>query len=239
MQANSLFIPPTSSLPLFLDEANSLISQLASFSMDELRIKEKLSASLARSMYELIHRYSLLPTQGTAAIAAYTGHVYDKLEVSSLTPDALSYLSKHLGILSALYGLLRPYDLIKTCRLDMESKLIANLYGFWREKITLSLKRALEDEQGVLVNLASNEYFKMVDLKRLGESTQIITPVFLQEKNGQLKNSSMYTKFARGLMTRFMAENQIDNPEHLQAFDAESYSFSPSLSNDTKYVFIR
>jgi cytoplasmic iron level regulating protein YaaA (DUF328/UPF0246 family) len=130
-------------------------------------------------------------------------------------------------------------DKIKPYRLDMTSKLIPDLYKYWKDKVIATIIPLLEENDYLLINLASVEYFKMIDLKALPKQTHIITPVFQQEKNGILTSNSLFAKQARGLMLRFIAENRIVNPEYLQAFDSEGYFYNPHLSNGNNWFFTR
>jgi cytoplasmic iron level regulating protein YaaA (DUF328/UPF0246 family) len=163
--------------------------------------------------------------------------VYDKLNVNGLSDESLLFMQKHLRILSALYGILRPLDIISPYRLDMNSKLIPDLYGYWKDKLVNPALKLLEENDYLLINLASVEYYKMLDLKALPKQTRIITPIFQQEKNGKLTTNSLYAKQARGLMLRFIAENKITDPTHLQAFDAEGYCYVPQLSDEKHWYF--
>jgi cytoplasmic iron level regulating protein YaaA (DUF328/UPF0246 family) len=130
-------------------------------------------------------------------------------------------------------------DIIKPYRLDMNTRLISNLYEYWKDKLTNITAELLKINDYLLINLASVEYFKMIDLKTLPEQTRIITPVFQQEKNGKLVTNSLYAKQARGLMLRFIAENRITEPTYLQAFDSEGYFYNARLSNKNNWYFTR
>ncbi len=153
-----------------------------------------------------------------------------------------AFAQEHLRILSGLYGLLRPLDLIQPYRLEMGTKLAnpagKDLYAFWRDELTTALDRAVADSgSAVLVNLASNEYFKSIDAKRL--NARVITPVFKDEKNGQYKMISFYAKKARGLMAAWMIRQRLDDPEELKAFDVAGYRFNAAMSEGDTLVFCR
>ncbi|MGY5452233.1 peroxide stress protein YaaA [Agarivorans sp. MS3-6] len=176
------------------------------------------------------------------AIFAFKGDVYTGLDASSLSAQQLDYAQQHLRILSGLYGLLKPLDLMMAYRLEMGIKLGNargnNLYQFWGDIITEQLNQALAEQgDNVLVNLASNEYFKAVKPKRLNGS--VITPIFKDQKNGQYKIISFYAKKARGLMARYMFDNKVSNLEQLCAFDSDGYYFDEASSNATSLVFLR
>ncbi|GAB6010878.1 YaaA family protein [Viscerimonas tarda] len=224
-------------LPQFQQEACYLMSLLSGFRADEIAEREKTSLKIALDTYWFIQTFPSTPEK--EAVFAYSGNAYSKLNGKELDEISLLFLQKHLRILSALYGILRPLDKIKPYRLDMNSKLISDLYGYWKNKVTATVAGLLKDNDGLLVNLASVEYFKMLDLKALPKQTRIITPVFQQEKNGKLVSNSLFAKQARGLMLRFIAENQITEPTYLQAFDSGGYFYNPRLSNENDWYFTR
>jgi cytoplasmic iron level regulating protein YaaA (DUF328/UPF0246 family) len=176
------------------------------------------------------------------AILAFKGDVYTGLEAETLSADDLDYAQQHLRMLSGLYGLLKPLDLMQPYRLEMGTKLAnprgANLYQFWGSIITEKLNQAIAAQgDNILVNLASNEYFKAVKVKSL--EAQVITPVFKDCKNGQYKVISFYAKKARGMMARYIIENKIESVEGLSAFDVAGYAFDAQESTSTELVFKR
>ena len=162
------------------------------------------------------------------------------LDAYTIPLDKLDQLNDKLRILSGLYGVLKPYDLIQPYRLEMGTKLKVgsneNLYQFWGQQVTDSLNAEMKKDE-VFVNLASNEYYKVLNSKSL--QNPIVTPQFKDYKNGKLKIVSFYAKKARGLMVRYIIDNDINDAESLKGFDASGYSFSEALSSDTEFVFIR
>lgn len=176
------------------------------------------------------------------AILAFKGDVYTGLEAETMSEEDFVYAQQHLRMLSGLYGLLRPLDLMQPYRLEMGTKLAnsrgSNLYQFWGEIITDKLNQALA-EQGdkLLVNLASNEYFKAVKPKTL--DAQVITPVFKDCKNGTYKVISFYAKKARGMMARYILDNRVESVEALKQFDVAGYYFVPAESTESELVFKR
>lgn len=176
------------------------------------------------------------------AILAFKGDVYTGLAAETMGDAQFAYAQQHLRMLSGLYGLLRPLDLMQPYRLEMGTKLAnlrgANLYQFWGNIITDKVNQALA-EQGddTLINLASNEYFKAVKVKQV--AGKIITPVFKDCKNGTYKVISFYAKKARGMMARYIIDNQVDSVEKLKQFDAAGYYFVPAESTATELVFKR
>lgn len=231
-------------MPEMLDESEKLLSRLRKRKAKQLSELMGISANLGQLNYERYQTWSQPFTSENAkqAVLAFNGEVYHGLDAASLTEDQLLKLQHRLRILSGLYGVLKPLDLIQPHRLEMGTKLkyqrSADLYAFWKNKITSKIEEALaESGSNILVNLASNEYFKSIDTKKLGDG--IVTPEFKDLKNGRYKIISFYAKRARGLMTRFILENNIERIEDLQAFDSEGYIFNPRLSKHGKPVFTR
>ncbi|ARU95197.1 peroxide stress protein YaaA [Tatumella citrea] len=182
------------------------------------------------------------PDNARQAILAFKGDVYTGLAAESLSDDDFDFAQQHLRMLSGLYGVLRPLDLMQPYRLEMGIKLAnpqgKDLYSFWGDRLTKVLNEALA-EQGddVLINLASDEYFKAVKPKQL--AGKIIKPVFLDEKNGKFKVISFYAKKARGLMSRYIIRNRLTTPEQLTGFDSEGYFFDGAASDGQELVFKR
>ncbi|QEH48171.1 peroxide stress protein YaaA [Aggregatibacter actinomycetemcomitans] len=177
-----------------------------------------------------------------AAVYAFRGDVYTGLDVDSLSNDDMLFAQQHLRILSGLYGLLTPLDLIQPYRLEMGTKLAngkgADLYAFWHGLVTQVLQQAIDEQQDdVLVNLASDEYYKSVQPSNL--TAQIIKPVFLDNKNGKYKIISFYAKKARGLMCRYIIQNRVTEVEQLKDFDFGGYWFDSASSSKTEFVFKR
>jgi len=174
------------------------------------------------------------------AIFAFKGDVYIGLDVNTLESDKIDTLQNKLFILSGLYGLLKPLDLIQPYRLEMSTKIAIgknkNLYQFWKTKITSYLNKELQKDE-LLVNLASNEYFSVIDLKVL--KGKLVTPEFKDYKNGKLKMIAFFAKKARGMMVRFIVESKAETIDDLKLFNYEGYAFDASLSTANKLVFTR
>lgn len=182
------------------------------------------------------------PENARQAVLAFNGDVYSGLDANSFTKDDFDFAQQHMRILSGLYGLLKPLDLMQAYRLEMGTKLEnvrgANLYQFWGEIITDLLNTALAAQgDKVLINLASNEYFKSVKKKAL--NAEIITPAFKDWKNGQYKMISFYAKKARGLMARYIIQNKLTEVEQLKDFDLAGYQYSAEFSQGNDWVFTR
>ena len=177
-----------------------------------------------------------------AAAYFFAGDTYMGLDAESMTDNDMEFAQGHLGILSGLYGLLRPLDLIQPYRLEMGTRLQNpkgdDLYQFWGTKIAQAINLKLnESEEKVLINLASKEYFRSVDTKKI--KAKIITPVFKEERNGKLKIISFNAKRARGMMARYIIDNRLLNPESIKSFCQDGYRFNAELSDDTNWVFTR
>jgi len=239
--------PPTTdkaSSGIFLQRSAQLIDVLRKYSPQELGALMKLSDKLSELNVQRYHDWQLPFNKDNAkqAVLAFKGDVYTGLKADRLTAKQLDFTQDHVRILSGLYGVLRPLDLIQPYRLEMGTKLKnpkgKDLYTFWGDDITDALNKELEQhQQKVVVNLASNEYFSAVKPKQL--QAELITPVFKDEKNGKYKIISFYAKKARGLMTRWMVEKGIDSPAKLHKFDVAGYRFSDEESTEDTLVFKR
>ncbi|MDK2777489.1 MAG: peroxide stress protein YaaA [Pseudomonadota bacterium] len=229
---------------IFLDRSAELVDVLRKYSPDELGALMKLSPKLAELNVQRFHDWQLPfnADNAKAAVLAFKGDVYTGLEAEKLSLPDLEFAQQHVRILSGLYGVLRPLDLIQPYRLEMGTKLAnpkgKDLYTYWGNDITDALNKELEQHSNkVVVNLASNEYFSAVKPKNL--QAELITPVFKDEKNGKYKIISFYAKKARGLMTRWIIEQGLDNPAQLHRFDVAGYRFCEEESGKDTLVFKR
>lgn len=238
---------PDYTQPFFLKEASSLAKQLRSYSISELSGLMMINSKLAEENVTRYFRWEIpfTPENSKQAVFVYNGEVYRGLDASSLSNDDIHYLQNHLRMMSGLYGILRPMDLIQPYRLEVKTKFHTesgeDLYSFWKPKVTKEIAKALKasDNPKVLLNLASTEYTKMIDLKQL--KARIIGFDFLQyyPDTDRYKPITIYLKKARGLMVRYIAKNRISNPEDLKGFSAEGYWYSEKLSDENKMVFVR
>jgi cytoplasmic iron level regulating protein YaaA (DUF328/UPF0246 family) len=236
--------PDFSARPVFAKHSAELIKVLRTYSPADIGSLMHISDPLAALNAE---RYASWSPRFTAknsrpAILAFNGDVYDGLDVTSLKPKQLDYVQEHVRILSGLYGVLRPLDLMQPYRLEMGTRLGnargKDLYAFWGDRVTKALGEVLATQKTqVLVNLASEEYFKVVQPKLL--EAPVITPVFEDWKNGQYKIISFFAKRARGMMARHAAVKGITNPEKLKTFEAGGYGFDAKASTATRWVFRR
>jgi len=226
-----------------LEDSQRLIDQFQEFSPDDIKSLMGVSEKLSDLNYQRFQNWTQKDAiEQCPALFAFQGDVYQGLAADTLTVDEIEYTQRHLRILSGLYGLLRPLDLMQAYRLEMGTKLAnergANLYAFWGDKISALIKADMPDEESSeLVNLASNEYFKAVKLKLI--DAQIMTPVFKDFKNGQYKIISFYAKKARGMMVNYAIKNNITQAEELKNFDSAGYRYADELSDAKQWVFIR
>jgi len=238
---------PTTSrytLPHFIDDAAELIEVLKAKSPAEIGSLMSISDPLAALN---VGRYaawspSFTEQNSKQAVLAFNGDVYEGLDASSLNEAQLDYLQQHLRILSGLYGTLRPLDWMQPYRLEMGTRMVnargKDLYAFWGERVTQLLNAAIEEHgYSALVNLASEEYFKVVKPKQL--TVPVITPVFEEWKNGAYKIISFHAKRARGLMMRYATEQGVTQAEALKAFDSEGYAYDEQASGELVWRFRR
>ena len=232
------------SQPIYGRESNQLIKTLRTFEPFEVASLMKISDKLADLNHKRYVEWRNKPAESKTrpAALAFKGDVYQGLEAERFNDNDLKFAQRHLRILSGLYGLLRPLDVIQPYRLEMGTKLKTskgqNLYDYWGTKLTTGLNEALkESKEGTLVNLASNEYFGAVQPKLLEGS--LLNIGFKEKRNGQLKFVSFSAKKARGLMAKFIIKERLKNPDDLKNFDLEDYKFNKKLSSELEWTFSR
>lgn len=232
------------SQPVFIQEAQQVMDVLKQKSASQLSALMGISDKLAQLNAERNRAWSprFTPNNSRQAALAFNGDVYEGMQAASLSAAALEWAQQHVLILSGLYGALRPLDRLQAYRLEMGTKLAIehaeNLYAYWSQPLSAYLNERLQAQTApVIVNLASNEYFKAVNTKLV--KARVIECVFQDEKAGQYKIVSFLAKRARGLMARYAIEHQLEHPQALQAFNSEGYRFDPSVSNEQKLVFKR
>jgi len=230
--------------PELLDKSSQLITVARKMSPAQISSLMGISDKLAHLNAERFNDWQpdFTPENARQALLAFKGDVYTGLQAEDFSEKDFDFAQKHLRMLSGLYGLLRPLDMMMPYRLEMGIRLEnpqgANLYAFWGELLTEKLNQLLSEQKSkVLVNLASDEYFKAVKPKLL--EGEIVKPVFLDEKNGNYKVISFYAKKARGLMSRFIIKERLDKPKQLQDFNLEGYTFDKSRSQGNELVFTR
>lgn len=228
--------------PRFLEQSTKLNQKLKTLSKNKLADLMSISDDLAALNYERNQTWQppFSPENAKQAIYAFTGEVFRGIDINTLTIEKLPLLQENLRILSGLYGILKPLDLMQPYRLEMGTKLKVgtkeNLYKFWGDSIANALNEELLDDE-LLINLASSEYFKVINQKVL--KVPMITPVFKDFKNGQYKTIMTFAKKARGLMVRFIIENNIKTIDGLKHFNVENYHFDENMSSKNELVFTR
>lgn len=230
--------------PEFSEQTQDLVDTLKEFSQSKIQDLMSLSDKLGALNHDRYQRYGapFTPDNARPAILAFRGDTYTGLDADTLDEDDLSFAQGNLGILSGLYGLLRPLDLMQAYRLEMGTKLSnargEDLYDFWGDLITDACNSRLADHKDKsVISLASNEYIKGIKPKNL--SGDFITCHFKELKAGEPKTIGLFAKRARGAMARYMIQNRIETPENLKSFDADGYGFVESLSDAQNYVFLR
>ncbi|GMQ30306.1 peroxide stress protein YaaA [Algoriphagus confluentis] len=227
--------------PEFVSDINNLVNVMKKKSAQEIadlmQVSENL-ATLNEARYKTFQK-EFNPENAKQALLAFKGDVYTKIEVESFSPEDFEFAQNHLRILSGLYGLLKPLDLIQPYRLEMGTPLSTskgkNLYEYWGTKIAKAIQTTAQGKP--IVNLASQEYFKAVDQKAL--KSPVITVHFKEFRNEKYQTIGLYAKQARGMMTNFAIKNKISDPAHLKAFNEEKYEFSEGLSSTFDWVFVR
>lgn len=230
--------------PDYLDHSQQLINRLRNFSSLDISDLMKVSAKIADLNFDRYESWKKPFTQKNAkqAVLAFKGDVYTGLDAGTFNAADFKFAQNHLRVLSGLYGLLRPLDLMQPYRLEMGTKLKTdagkNLYEFWGTDITEGLNTQLKKiKSDTLINLASNEYFKSVKPKEL--NAEIITPAFKEFKNGDYKMIGIYAKKARGLLSRYIIQNKLSDPEDIKLFNEDGYKFNKKLSKGSNWVFTR
>lgn len=229
--------------PAFLEDARELIDQLKELEPHQISnlmgISDKLG-QLNAERYQSWHT-PFTPNNARQAVLAFKGDVYTGLDAESFSDDDFEFAQNHLRILSGLYGLLRPLDLMQPYRLEMGTRFAnhrgKDLYAFWGNTLTSALNELLMKDDKVLINLASNEYFRSVQARHL--DARVVTPQFKDWKNGQYKMISFYAKKARGLMCRYAIQNRITQVSDLKGFNLAGYAFSEEQSSGDQWVFLR
>lgn len=235
---------PHFTVPAVLDRSETLVQQLSEYNPEQLSELMKISDKLAQLNHQRFQDFQtpFTPENAKQALLVFDGDVYKDIDVKNYDDDDLSFAQAHLRILSGLYGILRPLDLMQPYRLEMGTKLATdkgkNLYEFWGDRLANLINAELEKQpEPCLVNLASNEYFKSINRKAL--NAKVLNIAFKENKNGVYKIVAIYAKRARGMMVDFVIRNRIENPELMKGFDRDGYSFNAELSDENTWVFCR
>lgn len=234
-------IKPTK--PQFPDKTKELVTVCQELSESEIASAMKINPKMARDVHEYFQIFSFKSTPRRAAALAYNGIAYKGLYAHDFTKEEFDFAQKHLNIISGLYGILRPLDEIKPYRLEMARKIVPQghktLYSFWEDTLNAHLSKKLKGGEKVIINVASQEYSKVIKPNKLPKGTKIIDIQFLQQENDDLKQIVVHSKKARGLMSRFIIKNQLKVAEEVKGFNYENYFFYPQLSTEDKWVFVR
>ncbi len=232
------------SLPEFLERSEILVRSARKLSRDDLARSMKLSHRLADLNYRRFKAFATPFTLANAkqAALAFNGDTYVGLEAASLDEGDMAFAQDHLRILSGLYGLLRPLDLIQPYRLEMGARFRppsgGDLYGFWDGALTESVNQVIRRQSDpTVVNLASKEYFKAIS--NAGLDGPVVTPVFKEVRDGESKVLGMFAKRARGAMARYIIKNRLTAPDGLKEFKEDGYAYQPALSDEAAWVFTR
>lgn len=229
-------------VPTQAAQTQTLVKQLRQYSPKDLGQLMKISPKLSDLNWQRYQEFqdSFTPENAKQALLVFKGDVYNGIEVDTYSQEDFAFAQDHLRILSGLYGLLKPLDLIQPYRLEMGTQLKTDqgktLYDFWGTQITEALNADL-DQDTTLINLASGEYFKAIHPQTL--NAKVLNIAFKENKNGTYKVIGIHAKRARGLMVNYAIQNRITDPKRLQAFDVEGYTFNPNLSKETEWVFGR
>lgn len=228
----------------FLKESKQLISELRVLAPHDISQLMSISDKLGTLNFDRFAswRTPFKPSNAKQALFAFQGDVYTGMRAETFSPEDIEFAQQHLRILSGLYGLLRPLDLMQAYRLEMGTNFAnsrgKNLYEFWGDSITKAINKQLAAlNSSVVINLASNEYFSAVKPKLL--KAEIITPIFKDKKNGQYKIISFFAKKARGMMSTYIIQNRISTPDAIKQFDVAGYNFNAALSSERDWVFTR
>ena len=230
------------SKPVFLKEAKQIIATLKELKPSDLSQLMHISDALAELNWQRnkVFKTPFTVQNSRPAVFAFNGEVYQGLDAYTIPEEKLTVLQNKLRILSGQYGILKPLDLMQAYRLEMGTKIKIgehkNLYEFWKETVTQSLNKELIKDE-LFINLASHEYFSVIDIKKI--KVPIITPEFKDYKNGKLKIISFFAKKARGLMVRYIIDNDIETLDGLKGFNYEGYQFDENLSKGNTLVFTR
>ena len=229
--------------PLFPQKTNELVTACQKLSREEIAKTMKINPKMAHDVHGYFQEYHLKTTPREPAALVYNGIAYKGLNAHDFSTEDFNFAQQHLNIISALYGIVRPLDEIKPYRLEMQRKIVPDgyktLYEFWNQEVGKYFTKKLNKGSRTIVNVASEEYSKVVRRSALPKETKIINIKFLQQGGNDWKQVVVHSKKARGLLSRFIIKNRITNPEEVKGFDYENYFFYPALSNETTLTFVR
>lgn len=243
MAAKSKIGLSESSIPRFQALASEIALAMTQYDIDELMNMLPVSRKLAIEAHERYQQFHSPDYKALQSILSYTGVVFRHIKPSDFTPEDFAFANSCLNIASTLYGLLRPFDMIKPYRMEYSLKLpemgAGNMYAFWRDKLTPIIIENIKKDDGVLINMASMDIQAAFDWKKMEREVRIITPEFKVMKNNGPTTIVIYAKMARGEMSRYIIKNRIKDPEELKAFEWEGFHYSPQMSDENKWVFLQ
>lgn len=221
-------------IPLFEAEADKIAACLCGYNVNELADMLHINKEIALSTHRRYNDF-FEPSTRRAAIGRYDGIVFKKIDAQTLSPEQLEFADRHINICSFLYGLLRPLDLINPYRLEGDVTLPCiggiSIFEYWQSRLTDKLISRVKDDDGILVNLASDEMRRLFDWKRITKELTVITPTFKVEKNGKLRTIVVYAKMCRGAMSRYIISNMITSPSALDNFTFEGFTYAGGTSS--------
>lgn len=234
---------PVTTCPLYENDARQIAALVRSYSRDQLQMLLQVSNKLTDINYARFQDFEDDTIPAKPAILAYTGSVFQHIRPLTFSPDDYRYAQDHVRIMSILYGLLRPLDLIKAYRLPYKIKLKGmpekDLYAYWKPKLTDTLIRDIQKSGNILINLASLDVQEALEMDKLEKEVKIITPEFKEFRNGKYETIRTYAKMARGEMTRYILENRIETPGHIRRFQWDGFRYVPELSDESHYIFVQ
>lgn len=229
--------------PLFTDKTAELVAVCREMSIDEIAASMNINPQMAHDVFGYFQTFDLPVAPRRAAALAYNGIAYKGLNAYDFSADDFTFAQQHLNILSGLYGIIRPMDAIRPYRLEFQRKIVPegykSLYDFWGDTLNAYLASKLMHDERVIINVASQEYGKVVRKNKLPQGTRIIDIRFLQHETNGFRQVVVHAKKARGLMARFIIKNRLTKYQDVQAFDSEGYFFYPDLSKEDEWVFVR
>lgn len=234
---------PAGTIANFTKDAELIASRMSNYSREQLQLLLQISNKLTDINYERYQQFDAPDTPSKQAILAYTGSVFQHINPGTFSPGDYEYAQDHLRIISTLYGLLRPLDLIKAYRIAFKLKIkgleVNDLYEYWSTKLTMPLIREVKQQGGILVNLASLDILGALNMEQLQKEVQIITPEFKELRKGKYETIRTYAKMARGEMTRYILTNRIEKPEFLKKFKWDGFEFRKELSDTQHYIYTK
>ena len=244
--------------PLFSDQTNTLVEFCQGLSVYDIAQLLKINVKMAHDVYGCFHAFHMDKVSMRSAAFAFNGIAFQGFNIHDFTPDDLSFAQSHLNIVSGMYGLLRPLDVIKPYRLDVSTRISPSgavntnsgnlcstfpksnyLYGFWQDAVNQYLAGQLKADDNMIINLSSSEYYKMIVPQLLPDKMRMITIAFREQKSDGLKQVIVYAKKARGQMARFIVKNNITKIEDIKGFDTDGYFYYPAQSSPNEWMFVR